>query len=219
MGSEFPGMPDEIEGAFVVLSDDVTHVHHAWQTFSTLFDGDEKREELLYDSAVTFFDQLHTLLAENLLLGLSRLTDPAIQGKGKNQRTNLTLERLVLAIDQQRFPALRADCEALLAEISQRVDGIRDRRHRLIAHRDHDAALGRSKKPFSAVLRTDISGALEKVAELMNRIRLEFTGGDMEYATIFEATGVEALVHTLEEARRWRNDERKRLGIPDSFRE
>ena len=29
MGSEFLGMPDEIEPAFVVLSDDVTHAHHA----------------------------------------------------------------------------------------------------------------------------------------------------------------------------------------------
>jgi hypothetical protein len=219
MGSEFPGMPDELEPAFVVLSEDVTHVHHAWQTFTTLFNGDERREELLYDSAVTFFDQLHSLLAQYVLLGLSRLTDPATQGNPKRPRENLTLERLVQLIDSSSYPALRADCDALLADIEQRLTAIRDRRHRLLAHRDHDTALGRAAKPLGEVLRGDIVGALEKIAELLNRIALEFTGGEVEYSTIFESSGVDALLHTLEEARRWRNNERRRLGIPASLEE
>jgi hypothetical protein len=100
--------------------------------FCQLYASGENIIELLNTAAPGFFRICEDLLADDVLLSMSRLRDPK-QTFGKD---NLTLERLVHSIDATRYPQLRLDVERLLSDVRAKSAFVKAQRDTRIAHAD-----------------------------------------------------------------------------------
>jgi hypothetical protein len=126
MGSELGPLCFELWNECVLL-------HWKWEEYVTLFGTSPGRINLLNDSAGAFFRIVQDSLWEDILLHISRLTDPP-RSSGKD---NLTLQRLARLVEDQLQPPLRT----LLTTCSAACAFARDWRMRRIAHRDLALAL------------------------------------------------------------------------------
>lgn len=80
-------MPPDVKTIFEILQEDVIWVHAKWRVFRQLFATNEKRIAILDDFGLDFFQIVPDGLVYDILLTMSRLTDPAETFK----RENLTL--------------------------------------------------------------------------------------------------------------------------------
>jgi len=100
-------IPPEIREAYDSLAWDVCQIHRKWGIFRRLFASGEDTVGLLNRSAAGFFRTFEDLLADDILLSISRLADRK-QTFGKD---NLTLDRLVHSVDSTKYAQLRRDIE------------------------------------------------------------------------------------------------------------
>ena len=81
------------------LESELTWFHAKWLEYRKLYAHSEKRIDFLNESAAFFFRIVQDTLLENILLHITRLTDPPRQGPFEN----LTLLQLPAAVnDYQR---------------------------------------------------------------------------------------------------------------------
>src|SRR5258705_10186702 len=106
----------DVRTIFESLQQDVLWLHAKWKVYKQLFGTSERRIAILNDFAPDFFQIVHDGLIYDLLLTMSRLTDPAESFK----KENLTLDRLVFMmkqnIDQQFLDTLESNLKALKGE-------------------------------------------------------------------------------------------------------
>ena len=140
------------------------------------------------------------MLLRDILLAVSRITDPAQTGR----KHNLILERLAIHIDQSTHPSLKAEIEHDLAEAKNRCSFARDSRNRLIAHNDLSTILQGQANSLPAIKKKEIEGSLQIICEIMNKVERYFEGID----TCFEVTeidkGAGSLLACLRQAKAYR---------------
>ena len=100
-------IPDEIRLEYEQLENEVIWLHLKWEFYLQLFGVDEKRIELLNTTAPQFFGVRQDTMFDNLLISISRLTDPPKTGEPHKKRESLSLLRLVNSIDAKQCPELR----------------------------------------------------------------------------------------------------------------
>ncbi len=161
-------IPSDIHEVYEPLFHDICHLHRKWGISCQLYGSGESTIELLNTSAPGFFRICEDLLADDVLLSISRLRDPKTT-LGKN---NLTLERLVHSIDATRYSQLRFDVERLLSDVKVKSVFVKAQRDRRIAHADLSTKLQASL--LSSPTRTDVEGALQSIRSLMNAVELYF---------------------------------------------
>src|SRR5262249_36972274 len=134
----------------------------------------ESRIGLMNNTAPRFFASLERVLWQDVLLTLSRLSDPA--GTGGQQ--NLTFRRLVSHIGN---PALREEfCEAL-DRYEKAAQFARDWRHRRFAHREPGHASDPKTHALVPASRASVEDALRAARDLMNLLEGELQGGETAY--------------------------------------
>ena len=186
---------EDLKSEFGALRQDVIRLHYRWKMFTTLFDGSELREKLLRRRTPVFFEMLHRILVDDLIMGLARLTDRT----STCGRDNLVLARLVEAIESQpeepKVRGLREEYERIVSQ----AQPLHTLRHRLIAHRDYDAAMGSDDElpELPKQLVRDLVGA---IAEFMNAIDGAYFDSNTGYDRCVEVGGTEALVACLKKA-------------------
>jgi AbiU2 len=111
-----------------LLWKELTWLHIKWEEFRTLYGTSEKEIALLNAVAPNFFGRLQEVLWQDLMLHISRLTDPP-RSVG---RDNLSIRRLPALIEEL---SLKAEIENLVAEGVARSDFARDWRNRFGALR------------------------------------------------------------------------------------
>ena len=84
-------LPESVSEIFEPLENDLVRLLSRWDMFLQLYDKGPKRIELLNKIASTFFYELHFLFINDMMLSISRLTDPP-ESLG---RKNLTISRLI----------------------------------------------------------------------------------------------------------------------------
>lgn len=126
---QIPSMPAEIREVFTALQDEVFWLHAKWNIHRQLFGTSEERIDLLNDFGPDLFQIIYDSLLNDVLLTMSRLTDPATSFK----KENLTLSRLTNMIEE-------IDRKKLLTELTALQDRtdepFRRLRNRVIAHND-----------------------------------------------------------------------------------
>jgi hypothetical protein len=106
-----------------------------WEHFTTLFEGTELKRELLQTTAPIFFNDLHRLFVEHLVLHICRLTDNA-QTMG---RKNLTVKFLIEHSDFSAAPDTLEKLKRISADIDSFRELILPARNRFISHLDLEA--------------------------------------------------------------------------------
>ena len=134
MTLELPGGPED---SFRELWNDIAWLHRRWDAYKKLFRSQE-RVKLLNQTAPDFFHLIQKVLADDVLLAVARLLDPASTGN----KPNLTLARLALEIEGLGEHALADEIDIAREQLRTRCSSILQTRNKSLAHRDYDTAVG-----------------------------------------------------------------------------
>lgn len=144
------------------LYNEILLIHHKWSEFETLYGRDDETIELMTDIAPFFFWVVQYNLFNDVILSITRITDP-IKSVGKN---NLTIRLLPTLIDDE----IKDKITLLIDSIVQESSFCRDRRNRIISHLDKDLAITRSANPLEIANRDKVNDLLKKFQYLINKI-------------------------------------------------
>lgn len=92
---------DNLGSLFHELSNEVAWLYIKWEEYVELFGNAPSRIDLLNQSAPLFFRIVQDSLWENVLLHITRLTDPPISGKKSSGRKNLSIQCLSVLVDEE----------------------------------------------------------------------------------------------------------------------
>jgi len=171
---------------------EVAWLHVKWQEYRELFGASRERVQLLNRVAPAFFGFLQSVLFDDILLHITRLTDPP----RSVSKDNLTVQRLS-ALLQSADLKLRVD--KLVEQAKQRSDFARDRRNRWIAHRDLLTARNQSPQPLAKASRDAVEQAMAAIRDVMNEVESHYEKARVAYEHSIEPLGgAAALVARLE---------------------
>ncbi|WP_323779272.1 hypothetical protein [Leisingera sp.] len=155
---------EELGSKLYWLSNAVTNLHLEWKLYKELFcSGSERVGELNKASGlVSFF--LSKTLYESVVLGISRVTDPAETGRGVGAKPNLSL----LQLKSELPPELQTEYEELCSQAKDKAEFARDARNKMIAHADLWVAT--KERPVDAGTPTKVDVALEAIRDAISFI-------------------------------------------------
>jgi hypothetical protein len=178
---------------FYALWNDAVWLHMKWQQFRQLYGTNPERVELLNKTASLFFGIVQTVLWEDTLLHLSRLTGaPGARGK-----PNLSLQRLAQVIPKG---PLRREIEHLINIAVHKADFAHEWRNRRIAHYDLRLAQGSTAISLPPASRQHVEEALAAIRDVMNRIELHYRQSITAYERFLDTGNGDDLLRCLEEA-------------------
>ena len=166
--------PDEEEGQYLKalgpdlgllmfhLQNENIWLNWKWREYTTLYGAKSSRIELLNEAAPVFFRIIQDVLWEDVLLHISRITDPP-RSAGKD---NLTVQRLPPLVATE----IRPEVDVLLEDVSAKCEFATDWRKRHIAHRDLALAIDKAAKALAHASRLLVNQAIESIGALLNRI-------------------------------------------------
>lgn len=191
-------MGPDLGEVFYSLTNDLTWLHAKWQQYRGLFGVSEERLELINRSAGAFFWVVQETLWDEMLLHISRLTDPSVT-MGKN---NLSFSALLSHLDNDA--PLRSELEVRISECTSRAKFARDHRNKRIAHRDMLHALDQVAHPLGGVSRQDIEDILEAFRRVMAPLYLKYWNTTMFYEDVVLNGDVDSLLVVLTRAEKFK---------------
>lgn len=170
-------MPIEVSSVYDELRSEVTWLHARWICYRQLFAHSPKRIDLLNEAASTFFFIVQDVLLHEVQVTLSKLTDPARNGKNEN----LSLEQLQERLAAHTSPDLVATCKSELDRLHEQCKPFRARRNKKLAHLDLQVALRTPATPLPDVSRQMIEDALLTLRTYLNAIEGYFNDSEWGY--------------------------------------
>jgi hypothetical protein len=198
-------IPTEIDEIYEALYQQVSYLYAKWGVFCQLYGSTKEVVDLLNNSAPSFFRICEDVLVDDILLNISRLTDP----KQTFKRDNLSLERLVHSIDEVQFPKLKDEIEKLLAKAKDKCTFARDLRNKRIAHNDLSTKLQVNPNPLPTVTRKKIEDALESICNVMNAVAGYFEDSTVAYELAILPNDGNTLIARLRDAKIYRKQLRE----------
>ncbi|MGE5111389.1 MAG: hypothetical protein ACM3JB_11065 [Acidobacteriaceae bacterium] len=196
-------MGPELGNLFFRFWNECVTLHWKWEEYVALFGKNAETVALLNKSAGAFFRIVQDMLFEDVLIHISRLTDPP-KSAGKS---NLTLRRLPVLI----AGPLRKDLDRLLAECEAKCAFARDWRMRRIAHNDLELALGDPHAvPLASASRRAVNEALKSIAALLNAVEMHFKNSTVMYE-LHPLGNAESLLYVLRDGLRAEEKRHERL--------
>ncbi len=175
---------------YCALYYEVTRLHAKWGQYRILFAESKERVELLNRIAGFFFSVIQSVLWEDVVLHIARLTDPP-RSAGKD---NLTLRRLTAAL---QLPALASEIENLVGQAQAHAEFARVWRNRHLAHKDLELAMDKRAKPLPGISRANIEQALSAVRAVLNRIEGHFFQREVGFELFIAHDDAENLAYYL----------------------
>ena len=206
-------MGEELGELFFLLKQEILRLYLQWNEYANAFGDKESRVELLNRVAGGFARSIQDALWADVLLGLTRLTDPPQTGK----KTNLAVTRLLdLVKDELKEPVAELVEKAVAA-----TEFARDWRNRYLAHRDLAHAQDSSAKPLAAASRKLVREALEAIVAVMHAVEGSYENSTTMYSESKYSNGIVGLLYVLDDGVRFDQQRRKRLkngeSLPDDF--
>jgi hypothetical protein len=191
------GIPKELEPEFQQLHNDLVGLCGRWQMFKQLFTSGQARLDVLAQMAPAFFGLMHTVLLEDVLSGIARITDKPKTFKDEN----LVLRQLLDGLAQATHGALHTQLSSKLATADSACEPIRKIRHKILSHRDYNTALDPKANPLPQITSKTVEDALAAIADFMNSFQQPFTGSVIGYMDTITGLGdAEGLVRHLRRA-------------------
>jgi hypothetical protein len=161
-------MPAPVEEVYEFLTKEVTWLHARWVIFEQLYNKSPLRLELLNEAAPSFFHLLQDMMFDDMLLWLSRLTDPAPR--------KASLLQLQKRLESHGNAKLAAETKIVLEKLIKTVEAIRAQRDNHIAHYSLEQAVGSKVTKLPDVDYQSILQSLSIVREYMNLIEAHYHG-------------------------------------------
>ncbi len=157
-------MPESIKDIFDELKNQVIGVHTKWVNYRQLFGASDTRLKLLDKCAHAFFLIIHNALIVDVLMSLSKFTDPA----GKGERKTLSFEQLQKQVKKNGDRELASKLSEILGKLKETSEEIQSYRNKRLAHLDLKIAMKRAKLDKISVKM--IEEVLALAGEYMNAI-------------------------------------------------
>ena len=197
-------MGPDLGPVFHALWNEVAWLHEKWQEYCELFGTRASRIELMNEAAPMFFRIVQDSLFEDILIHITRLTDPP-KSCGKE---NLTICRIPSLLSDQQA---RANVKELIDVASQKAAFCRDWRNRHIAHTDLDLALKEGAKPLEAASRQEVKKALEAISNVLNSIETHYTGKETCFGGDTRPGGAVGLIGVIDAGLRAEKERNERM--------
>jgi hypothetical protein len=147
-----------------------------WNQYRQLYGHSPERVAFLNEVAGHFFGMVQDVLLDDVLLHLTRLTDPP--------KRNLTLKRLFgFAPD----PALGAELDRLVPAACEACDRARTTRNQRIAHTDFTRAVAGTFEDYPS--RADVEAALRAIRAVLHRLETHYWQTATAYERFLPAGG------------------------------
>ena len=153
---------------FDSLREEVIALHVRWKLYRHLYAGAKEDVILLNKSGPSVFGMLQSLLFDDCLLRVCRLTDPASAGPFKYR----SVRQLVDALRNLDASSFECDLDAALKELQGSCSGIRTLRNARIAHADLEHSLRVSESPLPGVSINDVDLVLRLLSSLLNHVEM-----------------------------------------------
>jgi hypothetical protein len=149
------------------LQTEVAWLHLKWADFRALFATSKETIDLLNQAAPTFFGNLQSMMWEDALLHLCRLTDPPKSAR----KDTLTIRRLPLLVPD---PDLQSNVERLADDARKAAEFARDWRNRRLAHKELPPLDGGAPEPLAVASLEHVEMALAAIRETMNCVEQHY---------------------------------------------
>lgn len=191
----------DLENVLNAVNDQVIQLAFRWKIFCQLFDSGPENIDLLNKSGSNVFGLFQQLVLDDVMICLSRLTDP--EKSSRNENASI---RNVAAKAKACLPAtIIAEVEALVNKLDNHVLNVRKHRNKALAHADLDHALNVSTLP--SVTYDELENAMETLQEIVSKVASEACRWTTHYDTIIQyGCGGDSLLEVL---KRGHSDEAK----------
>lgn len=164
-------LPSNVRELYTRLANEVAEMNRRWNMYRDLFLGSEARIALLQSSAGVFFGTLQRMLLDDVVLGITRLSDPARTGRFTNQ----SLLALAEEFADQSYPELAQELRSKLARVESACAPFRNHRDKRIAHRDLTWSLTPHIITLPDLAPADFDRALKGLNAILNTVEDFFT--------------------------------------------
>ena len=191
-----PQMDANIQKLFLRIHEEVVNLFYCWKIYRQLFVSGEENLALLNRSGSNVFALLQSLIQENVLLTLCRLTDPEKTGAYENLSMRNILGKLEAAISVD----VQADLRERLEMLGAATGKLRTHRSKRIAHLDLTHATNPELLP--PVYFAEVEEALSLLEAIMRSVHLSVLNADTRYKEPNIAYGCDGifLLSVLKEA-------------------
>lgn len=203
-------LPPEMRNLFSQLWQQVASLHFSWGALTQLFNGDPQRIHVLRETAPNFFALVRHALQDSVVLAISRLTDPAIQGRFQNASLAALVDTVRPLAVAEFHSSLARELDALVTA----AEPVRARRNRVVAHLDSATILSSDPEPLPGVSRDQFERVLSEIRSLMNRVEAHFADATTAFDRPISHGDADHLVFYLEQALKAENEERQKHGLP-----
>lgn len=190
-------IPPPIAQSYDFLKTEVTWLHGRWICYCQLFAVSLKRIEMLNECASTFFVIIEDVLRDEVLISLTKLTDPAKKDK------NLSLYYLQTKLNKHSDKALSGPNMLTLEKLHGHCSPFREWRNKHIAHFDLPTAMKTRLTPLPEVSREKIDNALSTLREYLNAIEQHYDNSESEYQNVVMSDDSDALIETIRDGLRY----------------
>lgn len=170
-------MENDLKAAFEQAQEELTHLHYRWIMYVQIFGTNSHRIDLINKTASNFLSEFQWLVIDNMVLSLSKFTDPA-KMRGNS---NLSFPYIVKEIEKNDKNNISEELKETLGNLNESVEHFRQIRNKRIAHNDLAVSLESKNSPLPGVSRADINKALKLAGNFLNKIQLAYFNGTTAY--------------------------------------
>ena len=187
----------DLLGLFETINEEVIQLSYRWKVFRQLFDSGPENLSVLNKSGSYVFGLLQTLMIDDTILALSRLTDTERSMGRENASLKNLLEKSKPHLDQ----VTRDELTSSFLSLNAYVQNLRVHRNKVIAHKDLSHALGASSLPN--VRYDDLENSMEILRKILTDLGLKLFNQQTCYeVTSRFGTDGEHLLSVLRKARK-----------------
>lgn len=184
------------------FQDDVVWIFYIIQEYRIVF-IDNDNNSLMVNTAANFFDNYKRLFWNNLIISISRLIDPFMQGSNEN----LTIDVMTKFAEENKLQCIDS-IQNSISTIRKESNKIKTWRHKILAHRDIQYALKNDFADLKIHL-DEIEIIMTSIANCLNSINKEANNLSISWS-IVTSHGAGSLLYYLNEGLVYSNLKRDR---------
>ncbi len=161
-------MDDACSELFDSLREETLDLHLRWKLYRHLYAGPKEDIVLLNRSAPSIFAILQSLLFDDCVLRICRITDSNSRGSYEY----LSVYQLAELLGNAHVASLGCDLRPMLRDLETACSKMRTLRNRQIAHADLKQALRITAEPLPGISIDDVNVALRLLSEFLNGIEV-----------------------------------------------
>lgn len=202
-------MGNDLGSLFYYLFNEISTLTHKWNEFNELYGKKSSRVELLNKTAPLLFNIIQSMMWENLILGIAKLTDSAITGKGKYEKHNATLFKMTELIQDNKFGS---EVKILVEDLKKKdAKFCRDWRNRKVAHADFELLINKHTAiPLELATKRQMQEVIDKIHSIYNLVERHFFNSSTMFSALSSERGALSLLYTIEKGHYFENDRIKR---------